>query len=163
MKILTIILFLALSSVVLAQEKGFVNLDGQFFNTCNVKNNINGTLDYYEILPTILIPLSNISIADSNEIKNENVGKILVLSVLRYKNKIIDICPITIEDKRLPTSFTHSFKKNTIPIELVLDLISNYEWKIEGDIVSKNFYPSLKNDFKYPKEIESTFEAVKLK
>ncbi|MCS4304247.1 hypothetical protein [Chryseobacterium sp. BIGb0232] len=89
-------------------------------------------------------------------------GNIIYLSVLYYKEQVIDICPITknYSDWNFDDTY-HSFNKNKLSSEDALDLISNYGWSIYNEKISKNF--RYYTDKKQPQYLSKKIEAIKLK
>ncbi|WP_139421487.1 hypothetical protein [Chryseobacterium mulctrae] len=92
-------------------------------------------------------------------------GNIIYLSVLYYKDKVIDICPIS---KNIINNWTfdevnHSFNKNNLSSEDALDLVSNYGWSIDKEKISKSFRFARYDDKGLPNYLTKKMEAIKLK
>lgn len=94
--------------------------------------------------------------------KKSDVGIVFYVSVLRYKDKTLDVCPI-------PRGYSdwsfekveHKFDKKLLNTEDALDLISNYGWRIYNDEISKDFSYSY-NDKGFPSYLTKTIEAIKV-
>jgi len=114
------------------------------------------------------IALTTLNFIDSRgdsanlEDKTEVGGIVFYVSVLRYKGKTLDICPV-------PRGYSgwdfekveHKFQKKDIATEDALDLISNYGWRIYSDEISKNFsYGS--TDKSFPTYLTKTVEAIRV-
>lgn len=97
---------------------------------------------------------------NSSKDKNSGLGIVFYVSVLRYKDKTLDVCPI-------PRSYSgwsfekveHKFDKKLLSTEDALDLISNYGWRIYSDQISKDFSYSF-NDKGFPSYLTKTIEAI---
>jgi|GEM_PF-1206331 len=98
----------------------------------------------------------------SSKDKNSGLGIVFYVSVLRYKDKTLDVCPI-------PRGYSdwsfekveHKFDKKLLSTEDALDLISNYGWRIYNDKISKDFSYSY-NDKGFPSYLTKTIEAIKV-
>ncbi|QNN42942.1 hypothetical protein [Pedobacter roseus] len=94
--------------------------------------------------------------------RNPGSGIVFYVSVLRYKDKTLDVCPI-------PRGYSdwsfekvdHKFDKKLLSTEDALDLISNYGWRIYNDQISKDFSYSY-NDKGFPPYLTKTIEAIKV-
>lgn len=94
--------------------------------------------------------------------KKADLGIIFYVSVLRYKDKTLDVYPI-------PRGYSdwsfekveHKFDKKLLSTEDALDLISNYGWRIYNDQISKDFSYSY-NDKGFPAYLTKTIEAIKV-
>lgn len=129
----------------------------------NFQNEDYVTLPGFEaISPTTLTPITEV-VPDTDTIQpNTNEGIIIYVSILRYNGKTIDICPIR-RDIFLNWDFksvSHQFSKNVISMEDALDLVGKFNWKIDGDMISKLYFST---EEKLPKYLTKTIEAIKLK
>lgn len=98
------------------------------------------------------------------EINNKTHGFIVYFSVLKYKNKTIDICPITrnYEGELDFDNVFHKFNKNEILNEDALKLLSEFGWEIQNDIISREFTHYLDEE-KFPQFMKRTTEVMRLK
>lgn len=99
----------------------------------------------------------------TNTTQSKEDGVIIYLSVLRYNNKVLDICPISrgiLGDWKFE-KVEHHFNKNSISIEDALDLVSNFGWSIREEKISKDFEYDYSNKG-FPKYLSRTIEALKL-
>ncbi|WP_267403780.1 MULTISPECIES: hypothetical protein [unclassified Chryseobacterium] len=89
--------------------------------------------------------------------EDKNSGTKIYLSVLYYNDKIIDICPITksYQDWDFNRVY-HSFNKSLITAEDTLELITNYNWTVRGENVTKNF------EYEYSKKGNPKFLKKKI-
>jgi hypothetical protein len=117
-----------------------------------------------DIGPTKLKFISEEAINDSISPKDKKLGLGIVfyVSVLRYNGKTLDVCPI-------PRGYSdwsfekvkHKFDKKLLSTEDALDLISNYDWLIYNDQISKDF-SYVYNDKGFPSYLTKTIEAIKV-
>ncbi|WP_265426630.1 hypothetical protein [Chryseobacterium sp. YIM B08800] len=110
------------------------------------------------------IEKSSLISTQNSDLETED-GNIIYLSVLYYKDKVIDICPIS---KNIFNSWTfdeinHSFNKNNLSSEDALDLVSNYGWSINKEKISKSFRFAMYDDKGLPNYLTKKMEAIKLK
>lgn len=110
------------------------------------------------------IEKSNLISIQNSDLETQ-AGNIIYLSVLYYKDKVIDICPISknIIDKWAFDEINHSFNKNNLSSEDALDLVSNYGWNINKEKISKSFRYTRFDDKGLPNYLIKKIEAVKLK
>ncbi|PIF43925.1 hypothetical protein CLU96_0849 [Chryseobacterium sp. 52] len=73
--------------------------------------------------------------------KESEDGNIIYLSVLYYNGNVIDICPVSknIINNWDFNNINHSIDKDKLTSEHALDLISNYQWSISKEKITKNF------------------------
>ncbi|QNK64835.1 hypothetical protein H7F33_10295 [Pedobacter sp. PAMC26386] len=98
----------------------------------------------------------------SSKEKKIRLDIVFYVSVLRYKDKTLDVCPIP----RVYSDWSfekveHKFDKKLLSTEDALDLISNYGWHIYNDQISKDFSNSY-NDKGFPSYLTKTTEAIKI-
>lgn len=110
------------------------------------------------------IEKSSLISTQNSDLETED-GNIIYLSVLYYKDKVIDICPIS---KNIFNSWdfdeiNHSFNKNNLSSEDALDLVSNYGWSINKEKISKSFRFAMYDDKGLPNYLTKKMEAIKLK
>jgi len=110
------------------------------------------------------IEKSSLISTQNSDLETED-GNIIYLSVLYYKDKVIDICPIS---KNIFNSWTfdeinHSFNKNNLSSEDALDLVSNYGWNIDKEKISKSFRFAMYDDKGLPNYLTKKMEAIKLR
>lgn len=85
---------------------------------------------------------------------------VFYVSVLRYKGKTLDICPVPRDYSGWSfDKVEHKFDKKLISTEDALDLISNYDWRIYSDKIEKNFSYSF-SDRGFPTYLTKTIEAI---
>ena len=98
------------------------------------------------------------------EINNKADGFIVYFSVLKYKNKTIDICPITrnYNGELDFDNIYHKFNKNLILNEDALKLLSEYYFEIQDDIISRQFTFEIDSE-KFPDFLTRTTEVMRLK
>lgn len=91
-------------------------------------------------------------------------GNIIYVSVLYYKDQILDICPVpkNIIDNWEFKNVTHSFDKDQITSDDALDLVSNYGWSISREKIRKNFEYISSFDKGSPEYLTKKIEAIKL-
>ncbi len=120
------------------------------------------------IIPTSLVvnevlPLaSNTSEFGDSKVVADDV--VIYLSVLRYNNKPIDICPVSRKygEEWDFDNIQHYFNKSTISAEEALELVADYGWKIENSRLSKSFSYERYTKSKFPKYLTRTIEAMRL-
>lgn len=133
-------------------------------NSTNAVGN-KGTYGKYngqKIALTTLKFNTNNSETDTTSLKNKTneTGVVFYVSVLRYKGKTLDVCPV-------PRGYSgwsfdkvdHEFDKKLISTEDALDLVSNYGWRIYNDQISKDFELNY-NDKRFPPYLTKTIEAI---
>lgn len=74
-----------------------------------------------------------------NDISNDSIPKNIFIDayVLRYQGNILDINPISRDSY---VKVTHEFSKDLIPSDLVIDLVSNFDWMLNNGMLSKSYY-----------------------
>ncbi|MNS22674.1 hypothetical protein D3C72_544760 [compost metagenome] len=134
----------------------------------NYSKTSNTIIHNYEIVPATLssAPVEYISTKNGYVEKQsgENGELIIYISVLRYYNKIIDICPITrgYSNKWDFEKVKHSFRKELISAEHALELVSEYNWIISSGNISRDFSYSYSRKL-LPSYLTIKIEAMKLK
>lgn len=110
------------------------------------------------------IEKSSLISTQNSDLETED-GNIIYLSVLYYKDKVIDICPISknIFNSWAFDEINHSFNKNNLSSEDALDLVSNYGWSINKEKISKSFRFAMYDDKGLPNYLTKKMEAIKLK
>jgi len=108
------------------------------------------------------IELSKLSSIQNTDTSNEE-GNVIYVSVLYYNDKVIDVCPIS---KNIINNWDfnnvyHFIDKNEITPEHALDLISNYNWNLYKEKISKGFMYT--SDKKFPSYLKKKIESLKLK
>lgn len=136
-------------------------------NSLNNKGFLKTTSNYKseKISPTNLSIISNSKKDSLNTNENQSIeeGAIIYVSVLRYNDKVLDICPIPrgiLGDWKFE-KVEHHFNKGSISTEDALDLVSNYGWSIREEKISKYFEYNY-SDKGFPKYLTKTIEAIKL-
>jgi len=108
------------------------------------------------------IEVSKLNAIQNTDTSNEE-GNVIYISVLYYNDKIIDICPIprSIINKWDFDDVYHYIDKDEITSEHALDLISNYNWNLYKEKISKGF--KYTSERKFPPYLKKKIESIKLK
>lgn len=111
----------------------------------------------YQYTPSESFEKEGIQDSKLNVTEDKNSGTKIYLSVLYYNDKIIDICPITrsYNDWDFDRVY-HSFNKSLITAEDALELVTNYNWAIKGENITKDF------KYEYPKKGNTKFLKKKI-
>ncbi len=103
-----------------------------------------------------------IEIRPSSLVNNSTSDNVIYISVLRYEDEVIDVSAIPRKyngEYELREAF-HKFSKEKISSDDALELVSEFGWKLEGDILSKRFYSFTRE--KSPEYLTKTLEALRL-
>ena len=97
--------------------------------------------------------------------ENEPEETIVYVSVLRYKGKVISAQGLERDDKgginRTMANYYHSFNRNVIDGEDLLELISSSDFKVKDNIVSRFFCMSCSE--RLPRFMSLKYETIKIK
>ena len=77
------------------------------------------------------------------KIENSNIhDNSFKLYIVMYKEKVIDVVASNIKLKTEWKGIIYHINKNSLSPEHALDLIGNYDWRIEGNYLKKEYYNS---------------------
>ena len=97
--------------------------------------------------------------------ENEPEETIVYVSVLRYKGKVLSAQGLESEQKggleKWKLSYYHSFNKNLIDNEDLLELISSFDFKVKDNTVSRFFCGSCAD--RLPRFMSLKYETIKIK
>ena len=102
--------------------------------------------------------------ANTNQKNNSENSHIIYLSVLRYNNEIIDICPISrnYDGEWNFDDIHHKFEKGKLSSEDALTLVSKFSWEINEDFISRKFSYDI-DKIEFPQFLSRKTEVMRLK